>query len=364
MKKTIVLISNPFGFGPTGKAVAVAEEFLRRGYNDIVFLGSKFILDIVGNNFNKIVLDERNQDQLEEAILKIENPFVVSSQNRFAIFAANKLNIPSAFIDGLSWFWGNIPSDHLLADYIFWMNYPNVQSKIPSSASNKIFITPAIIDCPVVKEDRIGVLMHLGGCKNPLTDIFPYDYLDLISDVINHTDDYLKIKIAGGMDALDYLKKKITNKAVIFLSNEHNEFVKHLSITKHFITTAGQTATLEAFCLGVPTSFIPPMNLSQLALMDLLRGYDAIPQSIFWSDLVDSKIDFCYLSEKEAILEFNELAKKVKSNKDIRIRFMSKLKEIIDQVPNNEGQSKFISEVGINGASKICDILIDKWKLS
>lgn len=363
MKKTIVLISNPFGFGPTGKAVAVAEEFLRRGYSDIVFLGSKFILDIVGNNFNKIVLDERNQDQLEEAILKIENPFVVSSQNRFAIFAANKLNIPSAFIDGLSWFWGNIPPDHLLADYIFWMNYPNVQSKIPSSVSNKIFIIPAIIDCPAVKEDRAGILIHLGGCKNPLTDIFPYDYLDLISDVINHKDDRLKIKIAGGMDALDYLKKKITNKAVIFLPNEHNEFVKHLSVTKHFITTAGQTATLEAFCLGVPTSFIPPMNLSQLALMDLLRVYDAIPQSIFWSDLVDLKTDLRYLSEKEAILEFNALAKKVKSNKDASIGFISKLEKIIDQAPNNEGQSKFISEVGINGASKICDILIDNWKL-
>ena len=166
------------------------------------------------------------------------------------------------------------------------------------------------------------------------------------------------------MGLFSFLKKKIINKAVIFLSNEHNEFVKHLSVTKHFITTAGQTATLEAFCLGIPTSFIPPMNLSQLALMDLLRGYDAIPQSIFWSDLIDSKIDFRYLSEKDAILEFNALAKKVKLNKDILIRFMSKLEEIIDRVPNNEGQSKFMSEVGINGASKICDILIDKWKLS
>lgn len=363
MKKTIVLISNPFGFGPTGKAVAVAEELFKRGYKDIVFMGSKFVLSIVSDHFTKIIIDERNQDQLEEALLKLENPVVVSSQNRFAIYVANTLGIPSAFIDGLSWFWNNIPPDHFLADYIFWMNYPNIKNRIPDNYLDKIFITPAIIDCPQVNKDREGVLIHLGGCKNPLSDIFPYEYLDLISDTINYRSDYPKIKIAGGMEILDYLRKKVTNKNVIFLPNDHNDFVRHLSVTKHFITTAGQTATLEAFCLGIPTSFIPPMNLSQLALMSLLHEYGATSQRMLWSDFVDSGVEFTNLSEKDAILEFSLLSKKVRSNQEEYIKFINKLGEMINSVPDNNGQLEFMNRVGVDGASKICDTLIDKWKL-
>lgn len=364
MKKTIVLISNPFGFGPTGKAVAVAEEFLRRGYKDIVFLGTKFTLDIVGNNFTKIVLDERNQELLENAISKIENPFVISSQNRFAIYVANRLKIPSAFIDGLSWFWGDIPPDHLLADHVFWMNYPNIQSKIPSGVYNKIHITPAIIDYSKVKKNKSGVLIHLGGCKNPLIDIFPYDYLDLISDAINSNNTYLKVKIAGGTEVLDYLKKKISNKNVTFLSNNHSEFIEHLSTSKHFITTAGQTATLEAFSMCIPTTFIPPMNLSQLALMELLNVHNALPQGFTWSNLISSEIDLFKLSEAEAISEFCTLSKKIKSHADLHKIFVTKFLALFDCVPRTDGQTKFITNIGVKGASIICDILSTKWNLS
>lgn len=363
MKKTIVLISNPFGFGPTGKAVAVAEEFLRRGYTEIVFIGNSFVQEIVNPNFKKIIINERDKDQIKDALLQIENPFVISSQNRFAIYAAKELGIPSAFIDGLSWFWKDIPEDHFLADNIFWMKYPDIEKKIPPSIKEKIYLTPAIINYGHRARNRSAVLLHLGGCKNPIYNIFPSNYLDLIIDTITSLKTSSQIQIAGGKDVLDYIRNKINCDNIIFIPQEHDEFVKYLSNADHFVTTAGQTATLEAFSLGIPTSFMPPMNLSQLALMDLLNRYNSAPQSILWSHFIDNDTDLYKLSEKDAIGELSKLAQSVKNNKNMHDRFVFELDKLINNIPNNYGQTKFINNLGVNGASVVCDILINKWEL-
>lgn len=47
MKKTIVIFSNPFGYGPTGKAIAIAEAFIKSGYKDILFAGNSFVQEII-----------------------------------------------------------------------------------------------------------------------------------------------------------------------------------------------------------------------------------------------------------------------------------------------------------------------------
>src|SRR3989344_3460854 len=170
MKKTIVIFSNPFGYGPTGKSIALADALLELGLKNIILAGSVFIHEIVPDHIKYIKIDERNENEIRNLLRGINNPLVISSQNRFSVKVAHSLKIPSAFVDGLAWFWKKIPSDHLIADEIFWLRYPGIENKVPFGYRN-IHIVPAAINIKSKKVKRDQILIHLGGCMNPITDI-------------------------------------------------------------------------------------------------------------------------------------------------------------------------------------------------
>ena len=363
MKKNIVIFSNPFGYGPTGKAIAIAKEFIKIGYDNVVFAGSSFVQEILPISIKYINIDERNEQAIENLLKTIPNSVVVSSQNRFAIKVALSLKIPCAFLDGLSWFWKEIPLDHFIADEIFWMKYPGIEEKINKS-NHPIHLVPAIVDTQSMKDPQEPILIHLGGCKNPLIEAFPKYYIDMLAEAIYEISD--NIKITGGIDAINYLKMKFSlhkKNNISLVSLKHDEFIQELSCSKHFITTAGQTATLEAFALGIPTSFLLPMNLSQLALMNLLLKYGANTQCVMWDSYIPKEIKINEANEKEAIVGFNIYAETIKNNNKIFNHFKKDLIKIITHIPENKGQKKFIDNLGTDGAREIVNILSNKWDL-
>ncbi len=364
MKKTIIIFSNPFGYGPTGKAIAIAKEFIDSGYSNVILACSSFTKEIIPESIPYISINERDEQVIRNYLRTIPNPVLISSQNRFAIKAALSLGIPCAFLDGLSWFWKEIPSDHLIADEIFWMKYPGLEEKLAKSP-RIINVVPAIIDVQIFETVRDQILIHLGGCKNPLVEIFPRNYLDILADTLSTISSPYKIIVTGGAEAMDYLKTKLAQKLndkVVISSLGHDQFIRELNCSRHFITTAGQTATLEAFSLNVPTSFLLPMNLSQLALTDLLSRYDANPQSFAWDKYVSEKINR-ELNERDAITEFNRYAEIIKTNSKIYIKLKNDLSELILHIPENKEQKKFINNLGLNGAKAIKNILTAKWNL-
>lgn len=363
--KNIVIISNPFGYGPTGKAIAIAKAFIVSGYKNIIFAGNSFTQEIIPNSISTVNIDERNQNEIISFLKKIKNPVVISSQNRFAIHAAKSLNIPCAFLDGLAWFWKDIPEDHFLADEIFWMNYPEINKKLPEHIKN-IHIVPAIIDVDHINDNKKDqILIHIGGCKNSLTDFFPKYYIEILANSLYQCLD-AKIVVTGGLEAIEFLKsllKKYEKNRIICLSLKHGDFIRELSKSFHFISTAGQTATLEAFALGIPTSFLLPMNLSQLALTEVLDKYSAASQKVYWDSYFSKKIDLSLLDEKNAILKLNEYAKNIYNNQNLNKKLIFDLVNIINNIPDKNGQEKFIDHVGTTGANAIRDILIKKWCL-
>lgn len=362
MKKTIVIFSNPFGYGPTGKAIAIAEAFIKSGYKDIIFAGNSFVQEIIPRHIKSITIDERNEDEITNVLRQIENPVVISSQNRFAIHAAKSLDIPSAFLDGLAWFWKKIPTDHLIADEIFWMNYPHIKDKLPKNF-DKIHIVPAIIDVENDVSNRDQILIHIGGCKNPLTDTFPKCYLNILANSLSNFFDADKIIVTGGAEAVEYLKSKLIKNKIKIVSLKHHKFIQELSKSKHFITTAGQTATLEAFALGVPTSFLMPMNLSQLALTNILSEYNAAPQILSWDSYSSNKINITLLGEKEVIIELNKYAESIYIDERLKVMLNIDIVNIINTIPDHKGQSDFIKYIGVSGADVIMNILVKKWSL-
>lgn len=365
MKKTIVIFSNPFGYGPTGKAIAIGKEFIGNGYSNVTFAGSSFVREIVPPSLTFVGVNERDEKDIGNLLRATPNPVVISSQNRFAIKAARSLNIPCAFIDGLSWFWKEIPEDHLIADEIFWMNYPGLEKKL-SKSTRAIHLVPAIIDIQSTSPIRSQILIHLGGCRNPLMNIFPKNYLDLLSNALSGISHQSSLMITGGVEVINYLKTKllpITENKIVLASLKHDEFTTELDRSIHFVTTAGQTATLEAFALGVPTSFLLPMNLSQLALTDLLSRYNAADDCLRWDNYILKTTNSTMQNEKDALVAFNVYAETIKTHKEMHGRLTRDIVQLISVIPERDGQKDFIDNLGVNGAKEIGQILSSEWSL-
>lgn len=363
-KKTIVIFSNPFGYGPTGKAIAIAENFIKKGFTNLIFAGGQFAQEIIPKSIKYLAVNERDEHEIRNLLKTIENPVVFSSQNRFAIRAARSLGIPSAFLDGLSWFWKDIPSDHFIADEIFWMKYPNIEKRIPVGLKN-IHIVPAVIDISDLKEKKNHILIHVGGCKNPLVDAFPKHYLNILARALNTISPCKrKIKITGGAAAINFLKSLLHNNKIEAVSLDHNQFIKELGKSTHLITTAGQTTTLEAFARDIPTSFLLPMNLSQCALTNVLSEFRAAPQKLMWSDYIANNIYPSKLNEKDAIVKFGKYTEEIASSNLLFEKFKFDLVRVVNSIPDNTGQREFIEYVGTNGADIVVEILIKKWNLS
>lgn len=363
--KNILIFSNPFGNGPLGKAISIAKHIAENSDQSTlrVFLCSSIQLGTISNEkFNFISLNDRNEKEITKVLHSMDGiNYIISSQNRFAIKVAKEHNIPSAFLDGLSWFWKTIPDEHFSADIIFWLNYRDIADKIPPLHSHKIKIIHGITEKPntdVINLERKGnFLLYLGGCNNPLTPL-PIRYLDLFAELIKHiTTKGVIVDIATDHLSQEYLKKypELTS---IIKTYSHDDFLKKLSQGEKFITNGGQTAILEAYTTETPISFFLPINLSQYALIRKLKNSEGSPH-LDWSHYVKvPKMIFDY-NEKDAITFFDQSAHLLLQDK---IGFNKLCKDFLAiLITNGIYSNDFLKDLGSTGAHDILTIIKEKW---
>jgi hypothetical protein len=364
--KTVFMFSNPFGYGPSGKALSIAQYFQDHTANtNVCICGSRHILGIAGSKLPTIEVDDR----CEEAITAILNSvngdkYVISSQNRFAIKAAKRDNIPSAFLDGLAWFWTNIPADHFLADIIFWINYPGIRAKIPANYEDKIVIISGITESleKNITGKRKGITFYIGGCKNPLTSL-PYAYLDLTANLLGSaTSKSLSISISTDLESQKYLQKYPGLNRRIKTSG-HTDFLRRIARSELFVSNGGQTASVEAVNLNTPVAFYLPINLSQIALISKVLMKNPDYPALGWENYNNLPKSLYQYSEKQALEYFENTAKKLLADKRtmelLRTRFLKLI------VPNRQIQKpEVLTSIGSSGAEDIFLVLKDKWGLT
>lgn len=359
MRPRVIVFANPFGYGPAGKALALLDALKRHGFDDVSMAGSAHIREIVPLGVPFLDVNERSVKDVGQLLFETQTTHIVCSQNRFAVSAARTQGIKSAFLDGLAWFWKEIPEEHLIADEIFWINFPGLKDKAP--AGKNIAMVPAVVEQRVRAAQEDKIVVHIGGCENPLTNTIPTAYLSLLAGALNAYTRERRILVTGGVRAIEYLRVRISAPRVECRSLIHDDFLAEVSSAKMFLTTAGMTASLEAFSMGVPVAFLPPTNLSQYALVQLLRPYGAAPAAVLWSDYTSISEDIGSLNEKEAISTFDEIASAVDNNEESRASFQKDMLRSFDATIDTEGQREFIQSVGTNGADVIARYLYNAW---
>lgn len=362
------MFSNPFGYGPTSNAASVLKSLLKKIKDaDIIFAGSSLCMEIISDvPVKKVLLDERNEDQIINYLCSLDKPFVIGSQNRFCIKVAKKLNIPCSFIDTLAWFWKKIPEDHLLADEIFWIRFSNTDDKIIKRQDNIHIVSSIIGTLPIVRLKKNYLTIHIGGAKYPLSNEPPYAYLNLVAkglNILRKSEKFDHIIFAGGSEAVNYLKQKIVDKKIFLVSLVKEKFVQKLSQSVHMMTTAGVSSSLESFSLNVPTSFLLPLNLSQVALLDVLLKNNCAINYMQWDNYVEVNRNLKNMTEKDAIVEINKYANIVDNDEKLSKKFVNDFINMAISIPNNSKQIKLMKYMGNSGADEIVNVLIKKWKL-
>lgn len=320
------------------------------------------MLNLAGNNFQTVEVDERDEDAIFKLLQSMRgNNYVFSSQNRFAIKAARRCNCPSAFLDGLAWFWQQIPEDHFLAETIFWINYKGLSEKIPAQHKNKIFLVSGITEesnDPTPKTSK-DVLFYLGGCKNPLA-ARPDSYLTLTATLLKKFFAEEAIKnILTDKESDEYLEKYPWMRGRVKTLN-HTDFLREVKRSPLLITNGGQTAATEAVALKTPIAFFLPMNLSQKALIDKITADDAGYPALKWENYITLPINLDDYSEKEALQYFDDLSKEVLSNHKAINNLCADFKELLSSRPD---LPEVLTALKSTGAGDICKVLRKKWQL-
>lgn len=334
-KRPIIVLSNPFGFGPTGTAIAILDKLANKYTGEIVYGISNKCLSLVGKDLKKKVIieniDERNEKNLSRLFKKYKNPFIVVCLNKVAIVTARKLSLDTFFVDPLTWLWNMIPEEYLRANVYYAFDIFDSYKKIKNIKNTKL-IPPVLGKLPKIKKVKKDlILIHIGGFTNPLVPGFSKEFLLMLSSALNKLakgKSNTKIIVAGGPDAISFMNKKL-NKKVIARTLPKDIFLNYLSETKSFITTPGITATLEALSLKTPTSFLPPTNLSQWQQQKLFNKKGAVIDGIYWENYLSDLPNFEKLSEKEAIPEFWKLCKKIYRSNKLKQWFINDLYNLI-----------------------------------
>lgn len=366
MKKIIVAFSNPFGYGPTGILIPVLKELAARTKDvRIIFAGSGICLEILsGLAIETVVLDERSEEEICAYLKTISNAYIIGSQNRFCIRAAKKLKMPCAFIDVLAWFWNEIPSDHFLADEIFWINFPGIESRLNREAVH--IVSSIITTYPSLQKNK-KLIIHIGGAKYPLMDHPPLHYFNLLIKALNNlsvADHFDSVLLVAGSEAIAYMKPQISNHNVTLATLPKEDFIHESSHASHMLTTAGVSSTLESFSMDIPTSFLLPLNLSQIALAGLLKEQGSYLQGLEWDNYVDVNKELRQMNEREALIEIDSYAKLVDEDKHLSDKFVRDFSNMAKTIPDNSKQKKLIEYMGDSGDKEIADILIKKWHLA
>lgn len=315
--KTLIFISNSFGYGPTSTTIAVLSEVLKIWRGKIIFIANKNNKNLINSSRIKIkVLDDRNENILENYIRSIRNPYVFSCMNRFIISPAKKNAIPIVFLDTLSWFWKEVPSNYLRADYYFYQNVPFLKNnKIFKQYKNAIEVSPIIGKMPKSNTRPLDeILVSIGGGYNPLTNSINKNYLNLLGIFLMNVDNKIQLLVVGGRESIKYLRSRVKKENIRFNTLDWDNAMRNLINSGRILTTAGLKTTFEALYLKKELSYLLPMNKSQWKLEDKIKQLYPKIYAMRWEEYLSISKDFEELSEKDAILYLEQKARDLLKN--------------------------------------------------
>lgn len=163
----VTIIAAPFGFGPTGKSLAIARELIKRGYS-VKILGDKNTLKLT-NSAGVLAYEYKYRTEINLADLRSK---VVVSYLDISTKVINPSNTPLVFADSLFWLRGWFEREY---------SYPAILT-----LSQKFFKDPLPEEINKTKEfHEVGAILSPGFLAD-----FPLGK-DGASEIVSYLEKYL-----------------------------------------------------------------------------------------------------------------------------------------------------------------------------
>lgn len=345
-----------FGFGPISKLLSIAEVLNQNYILDYIGSGSSYFLAKRSQCFDKTyeidtsVLDKSLISEVidkYDVIISVLNP----EFGEIALERGKRLIV----IDSLFYMWKEISSVWKNCDLLIIQSLYNEKKRIKKESLKNAQIVGPIISNKIQKEASDNkLLINFGGADYPyldMPDLIPQFICDLI-EYINVFNGFKYKTITIGpryCEKLNVLKEYGFN----IMSCSHNDFLSELQTTEMLLTIPGLTTSFEAFSLGIPTLFLPPLNYSQYRNLKIFEEFGIAGDSINWDKIYkfdDNKIIESKGVKKIESFLFNSLQDKC-IHQMIKLRIITLLNDFSQMKSLVKLQKEFFLNIGGNGTN-------------
>ena len=270
MKSTdVTIIAAPFGFGPTGKSLAIARELIKRGYS-VKILGDKNTLRLT-NDAGILAYEYKYRTEINLADLRSK---VVVSYLDISTKITNPSSTPLVFADSLFWLRGwfekeyNYPAILTLSQKFFKDPLPEEINRTKEFHEVSAILSPGFLADLPKKQKKL--IFYPGGVRSPyLGDAYGRAYYDWCLAVIVESakragweyDDFIFI-LPPQLNKDDILAE-LDSLGIKYLINCTNTAEYFLPATHAFISPGIET-TLESLASGINPLFTPAFNGSHI----------------------------------------------------------------------------------------------------
>lgn len=291
----LVCCAMPFGYGPTGKLLAIARRLVQRNVS-LAFVGHGIAYELAARSAG--IFDSLWDCQADESrvrdLIRSSNGMLSIMDREFAplaVEAGKSLYV----VDSLLWMRPTVPPEFRRATVYWAQRFVGRAATFDGCSLRPTEVGPIVageLQPPQPNGNRL--IVNLGGCEASPDRRLEQAYAEFVVHGLIRARDavsYVKpiLVIAGGR-CTSRLRSKFAAASIDFMSLSHDESMQCCRSAAIVLTSPGLTTTLERFQSGTPTYFLPPQNYSQWCILRHLRDRELAPHSLHWEDTQTTKL--------------------------------------------------------------------------
>ena len=315
----VLVMAEPFGYGPVATAINVAKEL--KDKVDMDFVGSGIAIEqaLMSGLFNNCInCDLNDNKELEKYLNKFKEYDAILSSDTLngTIFMVNNSIDNIYYLDNLVWMWDKLPTEFInLKKYFISETIPCKENfkRIGKQIKNPVFVGP-IRNIDVSNDEKIDeeqLIINIGGAESFLLDkkLINQFYNKIINNILesNGIEKFKKILICGGSCVISKLNINRSDLNIIATTLPYDEYIKEMRKTKYFIMASGLGNFIETIGKNKNIMYLPAINYSQLLQIEYYK------QQNFGFDILNWD-DFKFYEPIEKYLDEETGVKKVVSN--------------------------------------------------
>lgn len=314
----MLMVAEPFGFGPVGSVMSCRRQLASRPIA-FRFAGPTFAQDILDEgSFERCTLFERpSHSRLDEDIAWAD--IVWSATEPETLVRGARAGKRVVYYDPLFWFWPKVPPVYVPGMVYLCQNFPGVTERIRTLAPEvrncmRVVAPASFSPLETLPSKKPLLLVNLCGLQNPLHPV--RGYTELVARCLRVAlsgTRWASVLVVGRQEEL--ARVEVHDDRMTCRSVPHGQMLRWMASADFVLSSPGLNSAMEAMGLGVPVAFLPPQNATQARQLEQFAAHELAPAGLDWGSLCGPHRRWSELDETEAIKELSGMVEKCASSR-------------------------------------------------